>query len=205
MQALVWQGKNKVEMVTVPRPVVVEDRDVILEVTGSTVCGSDLHLLHGSVIEMEKGDILGHEFCGRVKEKGSRVTNLNVGDRVVASFQIGCGECMYCKKKLSSQCEKTNSNSIEYAMYGGHTAGMFGYSHFTGGFAGGQAEYVRVPNGDVNLLKIPNDVPDEKGESSRHVANMFDESNHNLQHSTFPMFLPLLTTALLTLVSRRVT
>ena len=86
--------------------------------TGSTVCGSDLHLLHGSFIEMEKGDILGHEFCGRVKEKGSRVTNLNVGDRVVASFQIGCGECMYCKKKLSSQCEKTNSNSIEYAMYG---------------------------------------------------------------------------------------
>ena len=83
--------------------------------------------------DREKGDILGHEFCGRVKEKGSRVTNLNVGDRVVASFQIGCGECMYCKKKLSSQCEKTNSNSIEYAMYGGHTAGMFGYSHFTGG------------------------------------------------------------------------
>jgi threonine dehydrogenase-like Zn-dependent dehydrogenase len=166
MQALTWEGKNTVKVSTVPRPVVVEPRDVILEVTGSTVCGSDLHLLHGSVIQMEKGDILGHEFCGRVKEKGDAVTNLNIGDRVVASFQIGCGDCMYCKKKLSSQCNKTNANKTEYAMYGGNTAGMFGYSHFTGGFAGGQAEYVRVPNGDVNLLKIPKDVPDEKGMSA---------------------------------------
>jgi len=163
MKALCWMGKGDVKVKEVPRPIVVEDRDVILEVTGSTVCGSDLHLLHGSVVQMESGDILGHEFCGRVKEKGSKVPNLNVGDRVVASFQIACGDCMYCKKKLSSQCERTNANKMEYAMYGGHTAGMFGYSHFTGGFAGGQAEYVRVPFGDVNLLKIPDGVPDEKG------------------------------------------
>jgi len=149
--------------VEVPKPKVIEDRDVILKVTGSTVCGSDLHLLHGSVVEMQKGDILGHEFCGIVDDVGTAVQNVRKGDRVVASFQIACGDCLYCKKKQSSQCEKTNSNTIENGMYGGRTAGMFGYSHFTGGFAGGQAEYVRVPCGDVNLLKLPDDVPDEKG------------------------------------------
>ncbi|GAB7344207.1 hypothetical protein MBLNU457_2098t1 [Dothideomycetes sp. NU457] len=163
MKALAWMGKNTVKMIDTPKPIVVEDRDVVLKVTGSTVCGSDLHLLHGSVVEMEKGDILGHEFCGIVDSLGPGVKNLKKGDRVVASFQIACGDCMYCNKKLSSQCEKTNSNKIENGMYGGNTAGMFGYSHFTGGFAGGQAEYVRVPCGDVNLLKLPDDVPDEKG------------------------------------------
>lgn len=163
MKALVWQGKNKVEVVTCPKPKVIEDRDVILKVTGSTVCGSDLHLLHGTVVELEKGDILGHEFCGVVDEVGSGVTKWKKGDRVVASFQIACGDCHFCKQKLSSQCTKTNSNTIENYMYGGRTAGMFGYSHFTGGFAGGQAEYARVPYGDVNLLKLPDDVPDEKG------------------------------------------
>lgn len=94
---------------------------------------------------------------------GPEVGNLREGDRVVASFQIACGSCMYCQQKLSSQCERTNANTIENALMGGRTAGMFGYSHLTGGFAGGQAEYVRVPNGDVNLLKLPDDVPDEKG------------------------------------------
>ncbi|KAH8792803.1 chaperonin 10-like protein [Hyaloscypha sp. PMI_1271] len=163
MKALVWMGKNKVEVHEVPKPRVVEDRDVILKVTGSTVCGSDLHLLHGTVVELEKGDILGHEFCGVVESMGPAVKGLKQGDRVVASFQIACGECYYCKKKQSSQCEKTNSNTLENGMYGGRTAGMFGYSHFTGGFAGGQAEYVRVPYGDVNLLKLPASVPDEKG------------------------------------------
>lgn len=163
MKALVWMGKNSVEVRDVPKPRVVEDRDVILKVTGSTVCGSDLHLLHGSVVQMQKGDILGHEFCGVIESMGSHVKNLSVGDRVVASFQIACGDCFYCKKKLSSQCENTNANTMENGMYGGRTAGMFGYSHFTGGFAGGQAEYVRVPFGDVNLLKLPDNVPDEKG------------------------------------------
>ncbi|KAF2765212.1 GroES-like protein [Teratosphaeria nubilosa] len=163
MLALTWQGKNTVSLVRAPKPKVIEDRDVILKVTGSTVCGSDLHLLHGSVVELQKGDILGHEFCGIVDNVGPAVKNVKPGDRVVASFQIACGECIYCQKKLSSQCAKTNSNTIENAMYGGRTAGMFGYSHFTGGFAGGQAEYARVPKGDVNLLKLPDDVPDEKG------------------------------------------
>lgn len=122
-----------------------------------------MHLLHGTVIELAQGDILGHEFCGVVDSVGSAVKNVKAGDRVVASFQIACGDCYFCKNKLSSQCEKTNSNKIENGMYGGNTAGMFGYSHFTGGFAGGQAEYTRVPCGDTNLLKLPDDVPDEKG------------------------------------------
>jgi len=163
MKALVWNGKGSVKVVETPKPAVVEPRDVILKVTGSTVCGSDLHLLHGTVLEMQKGDILGHEFCGLVESFGSAVTTLKLGQRVVASFQIACGDCMYCEQKLSSQCERTNSNSLENKMYGGRTAGMFGYSHFTGGFAGGQAEYVRVPLGDVNLLPLPDSVPDEKG------------------------------------------
>lgn len=136
---------------------------MIIKVTGSTICGSDLHLLHGTVVEMNKGDILGHEFCGVAVETGPKVSKVKLGKRYVASFQIACGECFFCKQKLSSQCERTNSNTIAKAMYGGTTAGIFGYSHFTGGFAGGQAEYVRVPIGDVNLLEIPDDVPDEKG------------------------------------------
>lgn len=123
-----WTTAN-VYAVECPKPKVLESRDVILKITGSTVCGSDLHLLHGTVVELEKGDILGHEFCGIVDDMGKDVKGLKKGDRVVASFQIACGDCYFCKQKLSSQCEKTNSNTIENAMYGGRTAGMFGYSH----------------------------------------------------------------------------
>jgi len=162
MKALVWQGKQKVQVVDVAKPKIIEDRDVIIKVTGTTVCGSDLHLLHGVVMQMSKGDILGHEFCGVVEQVGPGVKNVKVGKRYVASFQIACGECFFCKQRLSSQCEMTNSNTTVKAMYGGRTAGIFGYSHLTGGFAGGQAEYVRVPLADVNLLPIPDDVPDEK-------------------------------------------
>ncbi|KAJ9304143.1 hypothetical protein DTO217A2_6360 [Paecilomyces variotii] len=163
MKALTWQGKNSVKLVETAKPRIIEDRDVIVKVTGSTICGSDLHLYHGAIIEMTKGDILGHEFCGVVESVGPGAKNVKPGERVVASFQIACGECRYCKLKLSSVCERTNANKIANVMYGGRTAGIFGYSHFTGGFAGGQAEYVRVPYGDVNLLKLPDDVPDEKG------------------------------------------
>ncbi|KAK4142740.1 chaperonin 10-like protein [Dichotomopilus funicola] len=162
MKALVWQGKQKVQVVDVAKPKILEDRDAILKVTGTTVCGSDLHLLHGAIIQLAKGDILGHEFCGVVDQVGPGVKNIQVGKRYVAAFQITCGECFYCKQKLSSQCERTNSNKTAKAMYGSRTAGLFGYSHFTGGFAGGQAEYVRVPIADANLLEIPDAVPDEK-------------------------------------------
>ncbi|KAK8022283.1 hypothetical protein PG993_013050 [Apiospora rasikravindrae] len=162
MKALVWMGKNKVEVQDVARPKILEDNDVILKVTGSTVCGSDLHLLHGSIIQLNKGDILGHEFCGIVDEVGPSVKKVAKGKRYVASFQIACGDCYFCKQKLSSMCEKTSSNQTAKSMYGSQTAGLFGFSHFVGGFAGGQAEYVRVPLGDVNLLEIPEGVPDEK-------------------------------------------
>ena len=180
MKALCWMGKNTVEMHEVPRPKILEPNDVILKVTGSTVCGSDLHLMHGTIIQLKKGDILGHEFCGVVDEVGANVTKVQKGRRYVASFQIACGDCFQCRQKLSSQCERTNSNTTERAMYGGQTAGMFGYSHFTGGFAGGQAEYVRVPLGDVNLLEIPDDVPDEK---SLYLSDVLATS-YNAVHDT---------------------
>lgn len=112
---------------------------------------------------MQAGDILGHEFCGIIDEVGPQVTGLTKGQRVVASFQIACGECRMCQKGLSSACDLTNGSSLQNIMFGSRTAGLFGYSHFTGGFAGGQAEYVRVPYGSVNLLPLPDDVPDEKG------------------------------------------
>lgn len=165
-------GGTNSEEVDVPKPTILEDRDVILKVTGTTVCGSDLHLLHGGIIQLNKGDILGHEFCGVVDQVGAGVdpTKIKIGNRYVASFQIACGSCYFCDRKLSSQCERTNANTTQRSMYGTRTAGIFGYSHFTGGFAGGQAEYVRVPLGDVNLLEIPDDVPDERGESGYFVS-----------------------------------
>lgn len=162
MKALTWQGKNKVAVLDLPRPKILEPRDVILKVTGSTICGSDLHLFHGSVVQMKLNDIMGHEFCGIVDEVGPGAVGIKKGGRYVASFQIACGDCFFCKQKLSSQCERTNESSTQSALFGSQTAGIFGYSHLTGGFAGGQAEYVRVPFGDVNLLPIPDAVPDEK-------------------------------------------
>jgi len=164
MLALTWQGKKSVSVSTVARPTILEPRDAIVRVTGTTICGSDLHLYHGVVAQMSRGDILGHEFCGVVESVGPEVdtSKVQIGKRYVASFQIACGECFFCSQKLSSQCERTNSNTMVKGMYGGRTAGIFGYSHLTGGFAGGQAEYVRVPLADVNLLEIPEGVPDEK-------------------------------------------
>ncbi|PWY86380.1 alcohol dehydrogenase [Aspergillus sclerotioniger CBS 115572] len=162
IKATIWQGKNQVEVVEMPKPRVVDEDDVLVKVTGSTICGSDIHLYHGVIPQLEKGDVLGHEFCGVVESVGPGAKNVKKGDRVVAAFPIACGDCRNCKRQLTSQCERTNENTVTNAMYGKRTSGIFGYSHFTGGFAGGQAEYVRVPYGDVNLLKLPDDVPDEK-------------------------------------------
>jgi threonine dehydrogenase-like Zn-dependent dehydrogenase len=149
--------------VEVSKPKLVDPTDVIVKVTGSTICGSDIHLLHGVILQLEKGDILGHEFCGVVEKVGPAVKNIKPGERVVNSFCISCGECEFCKRKLTTACEKTNASTVQNKMYGGRLSGIFGYSHFVGGFAGGQAEYVRVPLADNNLLKIPDLVPDEKG------------------------------------------
>lgn len=148
------------------KPKILDPDDVIIRVTGSTICGSDLHLYHGVVPQMKKGDILGHEFCGKVESVGPGIRKLQPGDRVVASFHIACGNCYYCERKLSSQCDRTNRSELQKYVYGQRTAGVLGYSHLTGGFAGGQAEYVRMPYGDTNLLKIPDEVPDEKGNRS---------------------------------------
>ncbi|KAJ6006293.1 Alcohol dehydrogenase superfamily zinc-type [Penicillium sp. IBT 35674x] len=160
--ATTWQGKKQVKLVQMPKPLAVDPGDVIVKVTGSTICGSDLHLYHGVIPQLQKGDVLGHECCGVVESIGPESKKFNTGDRVVVSFPIACGDCNNCRHERFSQCERTNENKIENVMYGKRTAGMFGYSHFTGGFAGGQAEYIRVPYGDVNLLKIPDAVPDEK-------------------------------------------
>lgn len=162
MKALRWYGKEKVKVEEVPIPTITEPEDVVCKVTGTTVCGSDLHLYQKEIMQLQSGDILGHEWMGVVDEVGSGVKNFKKGDRVVASFQIACGKCQYCKDGLSSMCSETNSSSIQEKLYGKPFAGIYGYSHFAGGFAGGQAEYVRAPFADANLLKVPEDIPDEK-------------------------------------------
>ncbi|KEY82287.1 glutathione dependent formaldehyde dehydrogenase [Aspergillus fumigatus] len=163
MKALTWQGNRTVKVVETVIPKIIDPGDAIVKVTGSTICGSDLHLYHGAIPELQKGDILGHEFCGIVVTVGQGVQKVKVGDRVVASFQIACGQCYYCKQGLPTMCERTNTGESATRLYGQRMSGFFGYSHFTGGFAGGQSEFVRVPHGDVNLLNLPDDVPDEKG------------------------------------------
>jgi len=162
MKALLWKGTDKVVMEDVPVPAVTEPKDVILRITGTTVCGSDLHIYHKELIQQESDAVLGHEFMGIVDEVGPEVTNFKVGDRVVSSFQIACGSCRFCKEGLTSMCDTTNHSHVQEKLYGSKIAGIFGYGHFVGGFNGGQAEYVRVPFGDSNLLHIPDNVPDEK-------------------------------------------
>ena len=163
MRANCWMGRNTVKVQDVPDPTILNSRDAIVKVTSTAICGSDLHLYDGYIPTMEKGDILGHEFMGQVVETGPGVTNLAVGDRVVVPFPIACGACNSCTASLYSACENTNPNAgMAEKLWGHASAGMFGYSHLTGGFAGGQAEYVRVPFADVGPIKIDSDLPDEK-------------------------------------------
>ncbi|ORY64738.1 GroES-like protein [Leucosporidium creatinivorum] len=180
MQALVWHGKNDVRIDEVAKPRIVDPTDVLVKVTGSTVCGSDLHLLHGAIIQLKSGDILGHEYMGVVEEVGSKITKVKPGDRVVASFNIACGNCYACSKKLSSICPNVNTSSVQQEMYGNQSSGFVGYSHFTGGFAGGQSEYVRMPFGDANLLKIPEGVPDE---TALYLSDVLVTSYHQVMDS----------------------
>jgi threonine dehydrogenase-like Zn-dependent dehydrogenase len=163
MKATCWYGKNDVRVLEVPDPRIVNKHDAIVKITLTAICGSDLHLYNGFVPGMEPGDILGHEFMGEVVEVGSAVNNLKTGDRVVVPFPIACGSCFMCQEKMYSLCENTNPNArMAEALWGHSPAGIFGYSHLVGGFAGGQAQYARVPFADVGPIKIPGDLPDEK-------------------------------------------
>lgn len=163
MKAAVWMGPRDVRVETVPDPKILNPQDCIVRVTSTAICGSDLHLYNGYIPTMEKGDILGHEFMGEVVEIGRAVKSLKVGDRVVVPFPIACGKCLNCSGHLFATCENSNPNAWMAEKLWGHSpAGIFGYSHLTGGYAGGQAQYVRVPFADVGPIKIPPGVPDEK-------------------------------------------
>lgn len=164
MRALVWQASKKVACVDKPKPVITHEKDVIVKVTACTVCsGSDSHLYSGEVVTMDEGLILGHEACGVVECAGPDVKLFKKGDRVVIAFNIACGECAYCARGEFSGCDRTNDSRLFEEMYGGRPASaIFGYSRLLGNVPGSQAEYVRVPFGDVNCFAIPDDVPDEK-------------------------------------------
>ena len=163
MKANCWYSKHDVRVEEVSDPKILNRRDAIVKITSTAICGSDLHLYNGFIPTMEKGDILGHEFMGEVVEVGSEVKNLSTGDRVVASFPISCGNCFFCQKQMFSLCENSNPNAaIAQKLFGHSPAGIYGYSHMLGGFAGGQAEYARVPYADVGTIKIPEGLPDEK-------------------------------------------
>ncbi len=163
MRATCWMGKKHVSVERVPDPQILNARDAIVKVTSTTICGSDLHLYNGYVPTMQKGDILGHEFMGEVVEVGRGVKNLKPGDRVVVPFAIACGNCEQCELGNFSVCENSNPNGwLPEKMMGHATCGAFGYSHLTGGFAGGQAEYVRVPFADFGPLKVPSTLRDDQ-------------------------------------------
>jgi threonine dehydrogenase-like Zn-dependent dehydrogenase len=162
MKALCWYGSNDVRVDNVPDPKPINPRDAIIRITTTAICGSDLHLYDGYIPSMQKGDILGHEFMGEVVETGKQ-NGLRIGDRVVVPFTIACGACFFCKQSLTSLCDNSNPNAwMAEKLYGHSGSGLFGYSHLFGGYAGGQAEYARVPFSDVGPLKIPEHLSDEQ-------------------------------------------
>jgi threonine dehydrogenase-like Zn-dependent dehydrogenase len=163
MRAVCWQGKGKVTVEKVPDPSIINPHDAVLKITTTAICGSDLHLFNGFIPTMKPGDILGHEFMGEVVDVGPEVKQLKKGDRVVVPFTIACGHCFFCKRDLWSLCDNSNPNAAwAEKLYGYSASGLFGYSHLFGGYAGGQAEYVRVPFADVGPLKIPDGMSDEQ-------------------------------------------
>ncbi|MEJ0063351.1 MAG: zinc-dependent alcohol dehydrogenase [Alphaproteobacteria bacterium] len=163
MKALCWHGKHDMRCETVPDPKIEHPRDAIIKVTACAICGSDLHIFNGLIPTMEHGDVLGHETMGEVVEVGSENKKLKVGDRVVVPFTISCGECFFCKRGFFSGCERSNPNAKKAEKLWGHSpAGLFGYSHMLGGYAGGQAEYLRVPYADVGPIKVPEGLSDEQ-------------------------------------------
>src|SRR3954465_14213906 len=163
MKAVCWHGTHDVRVENVPEPKIINNRDALVKITLTAICGSDLHLYDGYIPTMKKGDILGHEFMGEVVEVGTGVNNLRIGDRVVVPFPIACGSCFACEHKLYSLCENSNPNAGLAEKIMGHTpAGIFGYSHMLGGFPGGQAEYARVPFADVGPIKIEDGLTHEQ-------------------------------------------
>jgi threonine dehydrogenase-like Zn-dependent dehydrogenase len=165
MKAVCWMGPNKMSVETVPDPTILNPRDAIVRITSTCICGSDLHLYNGFMPTMEQGDIIGHEFMGEVMEVGAGISaeKLKVGDRVVVPFTIACGRCFFCQKQLWSCCDNSNPNYwVAEKLMGFSPSGLFGYTHMLGGYAGGQAQYARVPFADVGPLKIPDGIPDEK-------------------------------------------
>ncbi|MEJ7623607.1 MAG: zinc-dependent alcohol dehydrogenase [Pyrinomonadaceae bacterium] len=163
MKALCWYGTGDVRVEEVPDPKIENPRDAIVKITSTAICGSDLHLVNGFQPTMEKGDVLGHENMGEVVEVGSGVSNLKVGDKVVVPFVIACGNCFFCDREMYSLCDISNPNAkLARDAMGQSPAGLFGFSHLLGGFAGGQAEYLRVPFADVGPFKVPSDIEDDK-------------------------------------------
>ncbi len=163
MKALTWHGKNDIRCETVPDPKIEDGRDAIIKVTACAICGSDLHIFDGLIPSMESGDVLGYETMGEVVEVGRNNTKLKPGDRVVVPFTIACGECFFCQRGFYSGCERSNpSKTKAEALWGHSPAGLFGYSHILGGFAGGQAEYMRVPFADVGPIKVPDKLSDDQ-------------------------------------------
>jgi len=163
MRATCWHGKRDMRVDRVPDPIILNQHDAIVRITSTAICGSDLHLYNGFIPTMQKGDVMGHEFMGEVVDVGRDVKNLKAGDRVVVPFPIACGRCASCEAGMFSLCENSNPNSWMAEKLMGHSpGGAFGYTHMLGGFAGGQAEYARVPFADIGPLKVPNGIPDEK-------------------------------------------
>jgi threonine dehydrogenase-like Zn-dependent dehydrogenase len=163
MKANCWMGTRNVEVIDVPDPQVLNPRDAIVRITKTAICGSDLHIYNGFIPTMKRGDVVGHEFMGEIVETGSAVRNLQKGDRVVVPFPIACGHCLQCEREMYSLCENSNPNAwMAEKMYGYSPCGIFGYSHMLGGYAGGQAQYARVPFADVGPLKVPDNLSDEQ-------------------------------------------
>jgi threonine dehydrogenase-like Zn-dependent dehydrogenase len=163
MKALCWRGTGRVAVEDVPDPTIINPRDAVVRITSTAICGSDLHLYNGFVPSMMSGDILGHEFMGEVVEVGSAVKNLKLGDRVVNPFPIACGNCLLCKEGLFSLCENSNPNAwMAEKMFGYSPCGIYGYTHMLGGYAGGQAQYARIPFADVGPIKVPPELSDDQ-------------------------------------------
>lgn len=179
MQAAQWMGTKSVKIVVVPKPTITAPKDAIVRVTHCCICGSDLHMYGGEMnMAMQPGDILGHEAIGYIQDVGPEVQNFQAGERVIILPVIACGECFYCQKKEYSLCDRTNPSEAMDSLYGHRLSGIFGYSHLTGGYSGDQAEFCRVPNADIVLIKCPEDMAAKKALA---LADVTDTAWHGVE------------------------